>query len=135
MTNLQDEMIKCNNKLDHTKPEKMFNAYQESRGMDLVWNIKLPFRDGTNPIEFQIDFLHKDVSGTPDIDFEIDGNHWHSSPRELAKDNWKDNIKNMGGLKVIHIPEALCNKRYWDYLDEVLPGAMLSPIGSIRIYA
>jgi hypothetical protein len=111
---------------EKSQPEKDFNDYQESRRMGLIWDKTLPFEAGDARIhfDFQCDFL-RPTKTSFDIDFEIDGEAFHSSDREKNKDKWKDRIKNEQGLKVIHIAAELTRPKWWSYLDEKIPKALI----------
>ena len=122
-------MVMRNGKKWNTKPERLFNEYQESRGMGLVQNVSLPFAGQHETLTFQLDFA-RPTDHTYDIDFEIDG-----KGHKDKWDRWKDEIKNRQGLKVIHIPGVLCEKKWWQVLDEQLPQAMISPTGSVYLLA
>lgn len=108
-----------------------FNAYQESRGLGLVWDQTLPFYDprpiaGRTVWHFQCDFLRKTKGGSYDIDFEID----EKGDKPSA---WKDGLKNMAGLKVVHISASICNQPHWTWLDEVIGEAIMSPDKVVHI--
>src|SRR2546426_11486022 len=138
MTNLTPRMMKAAMiqkaaKSSHTAPERAFNAYQESRGMNLLWDKLLEFvtyDPDYFPITFQCDFVHFNGISLKDehydIDYEIDGEKFHSSGRQKRKDDWKDKIKARAGIKVIHIPAAVTAKRYWPYLDAEIKKALES---------
>ena len=112
-------------RIKYLKPSHSnFNAYQEARGLSLVWDETLPFydpnpRDGRTVWHFQCDFLRPTKGGSYDIDFEIDELKDKASA-------WKDGLKNLAGLKVVHISYLLCNPRYWVYLDELMGEAIMS---------
>ncbi|MDE1824366.1 MAG: hypothetical protein KGH74_03635 [Candidatus Micrarchaeota archaeon] len=120
----------------NTRPEQNFNSYQVSRGMGLVQNVKLPFTDleKHHGYTFQLDFAHPN-DHTYDVDYEVDGSHYHGSDRQLAKDEWKDRLKNAQGLKVIHVPAVLTEKKWWAYLDEWLPKALVSVSPTVYLVA
>ena len=131
-TQLKNMMIQRNAKLSQTLPERQFNAYQESRGLNLIQDRRLPFDENGIHYDFQCDFLRA-TDESYDVNFEIDGEEFHSSPIQLRKDAWKDKIKNAHGLKVIRIPAILTQRRYWPYLDSELPKALLSKEKVVRI--
>jgi hypothetical protein len=54
-----------------------------------------------------------------DVDFEIDG-----PMRDWATDRAKDIAKNSFGLKVIHIPGALCDRKWWSRPDSRIRRAL-----------
>ena len=70
-----------------------------------------------------------------DLDVEVDGRDYHSSDIQRRKDNWKDGIKVAHGLKVIHIPAEICERKWWDYLDSEYTKALESVEGAIYIDA
>ena len=129
---MKSAMIQKASKSSHTVPEKAFNAYQESRGMNLYWSKEgesYVFTDRLGEIyDFQLDFikLKNAWDDIIDIDFEIDGSKYHSSDRQMRKDAWKDDIKALRGVKVIHIPAAITAKRFWPYLDAEIKKALES---------
>ena len=120
----------------NTRPERQFREYAERRSLGLVQNVSLPFvapnREGRlQRFDFQLDFARPCDTGhqaTYDVDFEIDG-ECHNSKNDL----WKDNVKNGRGLKVIHIPGVLTEKKFWSHLDKWLPVALLSKAPTIYI--
>ena len=116
--------------------EKQFNEYQKSRGMNLIWGCTLPFYDPEKGMtyDFEMDFVHP-TDQSYDLDFEVDGEAFHGTERAINKDNWKDRIKNDYSIKVIRVPAVLCQKKWWNYLDAMLPKAVLSKQGSVRIPA
>ena len=122
-------MIARNGKKWNTAPERNFEEYQRSRGMGLVQNVNLPFGAWV----FQLDFAHPFELGW-DVDYEVDG-PYHGSDIQQAKDSWKDALKNRQGLKVVHIPAILTNKKWWPYLDEMLPKALLSVSPTVYVIA
>jgi len=115
-------------------PETNFNEYQTERKLGLEWltPTKKTFRfraiDGF-PWNLQLDFVKHKLHPDPkdpipfEIDFEIDGVKWHKKP---SKEEWKNELKNSHGLRVIHIPEEITAKVHWAYLDEKLPAAITS---------
>ena len=118
-------------------PEKQFNEYQIARGMGLVWcmwDYKVPFikPDTREVIRFQCDFL-RPTDAFYDENFEVDGQKWHSSPAQIANDNWKDRIKNANGVRVFHIPAIICPRQHWSYLDKEITKARASPQTVARI--
>lgn len=116
-------------------PETFFNEYQVSRGLGLIWDESgkktLPFKDlDTGKVyDFQLDFLRPnpiptdDWPGKYDIDIEIQGERFH---RKASKENWKCELKNNAGLRVILIPATMAFKRFWPDLDDLLPAAFSS---------
>src|SRR2546430_9528302 len=100
MTNLTPRMMKAAMiqkaaKSSHTAPERAFNAYQESRGMNLYW----PPEEETHMFiarnggvwNFQLDFVGFEPTVGPEkdtiddiikFDYEIDGEKFHSSDRQ-----------------------------------------------------
>lgn len=126
-----------------SKAEVLFNDYQESRGLGLIWGKTLPFYDYENKSSwnFECDFLNPTDSGSFDIDFEIDGEHYHRTKVvngiqvSAGTDAWKDAVKNANGLKVIHIPAPIVEKKFWSYLDEMIPKARIDRRGSVIIPA
>lgn len=133
---LANYMMGLRGKSTHTLPERQFNAYQESRGMALLWDVSLKFVDDDDGQEydFQCDFL-RPTDRSYDVDFEVDGEKFHTSSRQMQKDDWKDRLKNRQGLKVIHIPAILTQKRHWSYLDAQIANALLVKQRSVRIAA
>lgn len=133
---LRNMMIDRNGKAWNTKPERLFNEFQLTRGLGLVQNRSLPFSDGGIHYRFQCDFLRPidHPTMTYDVDFEIDGPH-HDSQINRNKDIWKDDIKNRAGLKVVHVPAELTNRKWWGYLDKEIARALLSSLGSVYINA
>src|SRR5437870_3640855 len=113
MTNLTLRMMKAAMiqkaaKSSHTAPERAFNAYQESRKMNLSWskeNERHLFMDRITgeAWNFQLDFIGSklgfDGLDIIDLDIEIDGSRYHSSDRQMNKDDWKDRIKAESGVK------------------------------------
>ena len=127
-------MIARNGKTWNTRRERRFNDYKISRGLGLVQNVSLPFVDvdlegARIRYDFQLDFARPSDS-TYDIDFEIDG-----KGHKDKTDHWKDGVKNKQGLKVIHIPGVLTEKKWWAYLDNALNAAMLSTDATVNIAA
>ena len=127
-------MIARNGKTWNTRPERRFNEYQVSRGLGLVQNVSLLFTDidmegARIGYDFQLDFA-RPTDHTYDIDFEIDG----KGHKDKA-DRWKDGVKNRQGLKVIHIPGVLTERKWWAYLDKALNAAMLSSDATVYIAA
>lgn len=135
--NVKKLMISRAGKTWNTRPERLFDEYQRSRGLGLVQHRTLPFvaenRAGRlQRFDFQCDFL-RPVDSQPfgfDIDFEVDGKG-HSD----KNDPWKDGVKNGQGLKVIHIPGDICHRRFWGYLDEQISRAILSSEAIVNIEA
>ena len=135
-TTLRNYMIDKAGRKWNMKPERAFRAYAESRGIDLVQNVVLPFvgpnrMDRLQRFDFQLDFARPCDTGhqaTYDIDFEIDG-EGHNGKNDL----WKDTLKNSRGLKVIHIPGVLTAKKFLPHLDRWLPMALLSPSPTVYI--
>ncbi|MDE3215963.1 MAG: hypothetical protein KGO03_06165 [Gemmatimonadota bacterium] len=72
---------------------------------------------------------------TYDVNYEVDGNHYHGSDIQHGKDMWKDGLKNAQGLKVVHIPAILTERKWWRYLDAQLPKALLSPSPTVYVVA
>ena len=131
-TQLKNTMIQRHTKLSSTLPEREFNAYQESRGMGLIFDRTLPFSDNGTRYDFQCDFLRPNDESY-DIDIEVDGEKFHASVRQVQKDAWKDRIKNASGLKVVRIPAVLTQPKWWPYLDSEFPKALLSKEKVVRI--
>lgn len=105
--------------------------------MNLVWGCTLPFYDprSKQTFTFEMDFVHP-TNQSYDVDYEVDGEAFHGSIAQQNKDAWKDKIKNEHGIKVIHIPaELTMQKKWWKYLDQMLPKAVLSKEGTVRIPA
>ena len=126
---LKAAMIARANKKVDTKPERQFKAYAESRKMELIQDVKVV----CGGFDFQLDFAHS-AYHTFDYEIEIDG-PYHDSGRQLAKSLWKDALKNRQGLKVVHIPAILTNKKWWPYLDQMLPKALLSVSPTVYVIA
>ena len=84
--------------------------------------------------DFEMEFVHP-TDQSYDLDFEVDGEAFHGTDRAIQKDDWKDRIKNDYSMKVIRIPAVLTVRKYWKYLDEEIPKAVLSKQGSVRIPA
>lgn len=136
MTKRQVEklMISRQGKIWNTKPEQLFNEYQLSRGLNLVQNHTLPFvaenRQGLpQQYDFQCDFLRPTDSHF-DVDYEIDGRG-----HKEKNDPWKDEVKAKAGLRVIHVPGVLCEKKWWPYLDRQLPMALLQRFPVVYLVA
>ncbi|MDE1854619.1 MAG: hypothetical protein KGI38_12865 [Thaumarchaeota archaeon] len=136
MTKRQVEklMISRQGKAWNTEPERNFDLYQKSRGLNLIMNRSLPFvaenREGVNQrYDFQCDFL-RPTDESFDIDFEVDGRG-----HKEKNDPWKDAVKNRSGLKVIHIDGELTKKKWWDELDRAISRAILSKEPTVRIVA
>lgn len=120
----------------NTGPERNFNEYQKSRKLGLIQNVKWhPPTFGAAGTEqtvfFQLDFarpldyeiyaatgFHNPQNGF-DVDFEIDG-----PMHDWATDRAKNMAKNSFGLKVIHIPSALCDRKSWARLDSQIRKAL-----------
>ena len=140
---LPDSVVERDGKKWNTKPERLFNDYQRSRKLGLIQNVTLAFPvagvSAKATVRFQLDFARPvdhevyaatgfhDPNAKFDVDFEIDGSG-HFRPA----DPWKDKIKNLAGMRVVHVDGRLCEKKQWDTLDSELNGAIAS--GRLRRY-
>jgi hypothetical protein len=135
---LRQAMIDRNGKKWNTRPERLFNEYQISRCLGLIQNVNVGMvakdRDGReNCFVFQLDFARPkdrdryaatgfhDLDAGYDVDYETDGDG-----HKAKNDAWKDEVKNAHGLKVLHIPGWLCEKKWWGNLDAAIPKALAS---------
>jgi hypothetical protein len=140
---LPDSVVERDGKRWNTKPERLFNDYQRSRELGLIQNVTLTFPvvgvSAKTAVRFQLDFARPvdyevyaatgfhDPNAKFDVDFEIDGSG-HFRPA----DPWKDKIKNLAGMRVVHVDGRLCEKKQWERLDSELGGAIAS--GAFRCY-
>lgn len=136
---MQRMMISRYGKAYNTAPERRFDDYQRSRNLGLVMNHTLPFvaenhQGVPQRYDFQMDFLRpiklSATGATWDVDLEIDG-----KGHKEKNDEWKDTMKASHGLKTIHIPGILTEKKYWWVLDRDLPNALLSKDSVVYLVA
>ena len=134
---LPDSVVESDGKRWNTKPERLFNDYQRSRKLGLIQNVTLTFplagAGAKTAVRFQLDFARPmdheiyaatgfhDPNAKFDVDFEIDGSG-HFKPA----DPWKDKIKNLSGMRVVHVDGRLCEKKQWETLDSELKSAITS---------
>jgi hypothetical protein len=142
---LRGAMIDKAGKKWDTKPERLFAEYARLRGMGLLQNQTVSYqalnrRGFMQTFDFQLDFarprdwqryaitgLH--LASEPfEIDFEVDG-----EGHNFKNDKWKDEVKTANGLKVVHIPGGVCEKKYWEYLDKAIPLALENPDPVVKI--
>ena len=126
-------MISKQGKVWNTEPERNFQLYQLSRGMGLVQNRSFHVVQNGTPYDYQLDFAHATEEGW-DYEVEVDGVN-HDSEINHRKDLWKDFVKAKNGLKVIHVPAVLTEKKWWPYLDSEFAKALTSKSRSIWIVA
>ena len=131
---LQKYMISRNGKVYNTEPERNFKEFARQHGLNVCQNVTLTFHeDGGEVYDFQCDFLVPTEEWFS-TDFEIDG-PYHETDRAHRKDLWKDFIKAKRGLKVIHVPAVLTEKKWWPYLDSEIIKALAGKSRSVFIAA
>lgn len=123
----------------HSRPERLFNDFQLSRNMALLWDRTVDVYDPEEKrgYSYQLDFVEPrpglvlwDEVRKPDsyvVNFQIDGWKFHHTPTQLSRDKWEDEVKFANGLKkVIHIPEAITKPQHWAYLEAKIATARQS---------
>lgn len=118
---LQNAMIKRNNKSAYTKPEQAFVEFCKENAFYYHQNLKEKFFHNCEWFDFQMDFVRLNEYAQIDLDIEIDG-----KGHKEKWDHWKDEIKAANGIKVIHIGAELTKKHWWFYLNLKLKEALAS---------
>ena len=139
---IQRAMIDRQGKLYNTLPERQFQAFTDLHGLPFKMNESRPFwatdrRGARSLFSFQLDFVefadpavfptwkatgYLPANAAVKTDLEVDGKDHKDSA-----DPWKDRAKNATGMRVIHIPGFLCNKRMWGELAKALAIARSRP--------